>query len=1332
MKVEKDKDGDCVVENVSGSGTKDLLLNNSLDQDSGNQNYGSKQNSGCSGVEILDETVSDADKKEYEECSSGDKHDASGGVNLGTLPNEKGDKVNDDNKHTETRHNEGVSRFKSYVGVTNNNIPAVDRKLTAIPTEMDDNGSEIVVFHEAMIAEGKYGEDMGLRKLLTIIMGSTSLSFTRMRGLIMWLIMDLGWVGKPLVMDHVTATMCMNGVCRFRFARVMVEVSASKSLPSEIELVYRNGSKEEICRKTMKVDYDWKPPMCSECCVFGHNNLKCRKQSGESIDSNGNMKGHDDCGKGTNDKQNKTDNESFTEELTSKQGGMGGKANSHFVYQPKRKDGSSSSGPPKKQKQNAMEKKEKPNEHKEQKETTPTKKAWSIHGELLTAMKRSANKYSVLEMYEEEEMSELNEMQNKEIVDKFISQKKIPTESEMLAWNIDMVAYYKQRMELNMSADKNKLEKTDVINEEEDDVFKDDSSMNMDDVLEVDKGEVRNFIRDECLNVCAIVETHIKAKRIQKVWELIYRRWDWYNKLQHCEELLIRKPGAWILMGDMNVTLFSNEHSTGCSHVTADMCEFRNCVNNIEVEDISSSGLFYTWTKNMFNVKSGDTSGVLKKLDRIMGNEEFINKFPNAHAIFLPYLIFDHSPNVIVLPNTLQIKKRSFKVHNSVADKAEFNPTILKHWNKEFEGCFMFKLVKKLKSRKRDLKQLTWKDGNIFDKVKLLRGQLREVQIKINKNPDSKQLREEERSMLVDYVEAMKDEENILFQKAKIKWLCLGDRNNSYFHKVLKSMMNRGRISQISDDKVQNLDGIGSLISHKLSTEDADNMVRDVSNEEIKSAMFSIDINKAPGPDGFSSHFFKKAWSTVGKDVCQATGLGKIVDLNQSAFVPNRHIQDNILLSQEILKGYDRKDGPKRIAIKIDIQKAYDAVNWQFLEAMLVGFGFYNKMVNWIIKCVTTASFSICVNGERFGYFKGGRGLRQGDHMSPYLFTMVMEILTLIVKQKVEESTVFKYHFGCKMMKLAHICFVDDLLMFYHGDMDSIMVLKKAIEEFGGMSGLLPNYNKSTIIFGCMKENDKQYILRNVPFKVEKLPVKYLGVPLTSKRLSVSNCKSLLDKIKNRVMNWKNKCLSYAGRLQLIASVLESIHVYWSSVFLLPQTVINEINKILKGFMWSQDEFEKGKAKVAWKNICRPKSQGGLGLKDLGVWNKAMIAKLLWHLATNKQSLWVKWVNVVKLKGRSIWVVNEETFITHRDLYNVRWKDDIVLKDIMMDGVWQWPDIWIDKYPQLNSLNSIALGNLDDELVWRSIKGKEGRFTVKQAYNDLRSQDDKVAWGRLV
>ncbi|GKG17101.1 hypothetical protein Tco_0362058, partial [Tanacetum coccineum] len=138
------------------------------------------------------------------------------------------------------------------------------------------------------------------------------------------------------------------------------------------------------------------------------------------------------------------------------------------------------------------------------------------------------------------------------------------------------------------------------------------------------------------------------------------------------------------------------------------------------------------------------------------------------------------------------------------------------------------------------------------------------------------------------------------------------------------------------------------------------------------------------------------------------------------------------------------------------------------------------------------------------------------------------------------------------------------------------------------------------------------------------------------------DCKGLIDKVRNRILSWKNKNLSYAGRLQLVASVLESIQVYWATVFLLPQAVIDDINKLLKGFLWNQNDQANGKAKVAWKKLCMPKAKGGLGLKNLNLWNKVMITKHLWNIAADKDTLWVKWINTYKLKGKSIWEVNEE------------------------------------------------------------------------------------------
>ncbi|GKD40666.1 RNA-directed DNA polymerase, eukaryota, reverse transcriptase zinc-binding domain protein [Tanacetum coccineum] len=341
--------------------------------------------------------------------------------------------------------------------------------------------------------------------------------------------------------------------------------------------------------------------------------------------------------------------------------------------------------------------------------------------------------------------------------------------------------------------------------------------------------EIMKFISEECLSVCAIVETHIKAKRIQKIGDLIYGRTVMCNKRNFCSIVYAANGGmerrilwkdfmiykrimvndAWFLMGDMNVTLFPNEHSAGCSHMTSDMSDFKDCVNNIEVEDIASSGLFYTWIKNLFKVKTVDTSGVLKKLDRMM-----------------------------VFPTSLQLKKRAFKFANLVADKKEFIPIIMKHWNEDHDG---FRMVKN------------------------------DVQSKIDKNPKTKQLREDECRILAEYLEAMKDEEKLSRNhKSKISQIN-NAKGNSYFgEEVAKQFVKHFQEFLGKAVQVKKLESIDSLINNKLCDKDAADMIRGVSDEEIKSAMFSIDSNKAPDPDGFSSYFFKKTWSTMRDNVCKA------------------------------------------------------------------------------------------------------------------------------------------------------------------------------------------------------------------------------------------------------------------------------------------------------------------------------------------------------------------------------------------------------------------------------------------------------------------------------
>ncbi|GJX82854.1 hypothetical protein Tco_0332335 [Tanacetum coccineum] len=184
--------------------------------------------------------------------------------------------------------------------------------------------------------------------------------------------------------------------------------------------------------------------------------------------------------------------------------------------------------------------------------------------------------------------------------------------------------------------------------------------------------------------------------------------------------------------------------------------------------------------------------------------------------------------------------------------------------------------------------------------------------------------------------------------------------------------------------------------------------------------------------------------------------------------------------------------------------------------------------------------------------------------MSPYLFTLVMEVLTLMLHRRARVSGSFTYHRYSSKLNLINLSFADDLFLFAHGDVDSARVIMDTLEEFKEASGLAPS----------------------------KLPVKYLGVPLVPSRLLYWDCKELMEKVKGRISDWKNKSLSYAGRVQLIRSVLASMHIYWASVFILLTGLMLELEQLMRGFLWCQCEMKKGRAKVAWEVVCLPKREG--------------------------------------------------------------------------------------------------------------------------------------------
>lgn len=349
--------------------------------------------------------------------------------------------------------------------------------------------------------------------------------------------------------------------------------------------------------------------------------------------------------------------------------------------------------------------------------------------------------------------------------------------------------------------------------------------------------------------------------------------------------------------------------------------------------------------------------------------------------------------------------------------------------------------------------------------------------------------------------------------------------------------------------------------------------------------------------------------------------LKSLIHPSQSAFVSGRSIQDNILLAHEIVRNYHREVGTPRCTLKIDLKKAYDTVNWQAILITLKKMGFPELFVNWIGLCITSPKYSILINGSPYGYFGASRGLRQGCPLSPYLFVMVMELMSIIFQQQISQGK-FGLHPRCKLTKLTHLCFADDVLVFFKGSCSAATTLKNCITEFTAYTGLEMNIHKTSLFSSVVDADTLMEITSILDCSVEKLPIRYLGMPLLSTRLSYNDCLPLISRILSRINAWKAKFVAYPGRLMLIKTVLAGMVFYWMSCFILPKRVIKEITSIFKKFLWAGCDMGKKYCPVKWTSICLPVHEGGLGVRDIEVTNIAANLRHVWNLVSGKESIW--------------------------------------------------------------------------------------------------------------
>ncbi|XP_060182493.1 uncharacterized protein LOC132612187 [Lycium barbarum] len=280
-------------------------------------------------------------------------------------------------------------------------------------------------------------------------------------------------------------------------------------------------------------------------------------------------------------------------------------------------------------------------------------------------------------------------------------------------------------------------------------------------------------------------------------------------------------------------------------------------------------------------------------------------------------------------------------------------------------------------------------------------------------------------------------------------------------------------------------------------------------------------------------------------------------------------------------------------------------------------------------------------------------------------------------------------------MQLIQLGFADDLLLFSRGDLGSVQLMYTIFQEFSSVSGLIANKDKSSIYFGGVPNEDQRRILYFLGIPKGELPIKYLGVPLCAKRISVVQYQPLLEKMLGRITSWTTLFLSYAGRMQLLKSVLFSIQVFWSQLFVLPRKVIKMIEAICRTFLWTGGIDVSKKALLAWDKICGPKEAGGWNVLDITIWNRAAITKLLWTLHSKKDKLWVQWVHTYYGKHKNLW---------DEEVKQASWMIRKILK--------------AKKYIK-------AVGISPDEFIAMSY------YSIKAMYQKLKGEAPRVHWWRL-
>ncbi|KAL4383574.1 hypothetical protein GQ457_15G020780 [Hibiscus cannabinus] len=659
-----------------------------------------------------------------------------------------------------------------------------------------------------------------------------------------------------------------------------------------------------------------------------------------------------------------------------------------------------------------------------------------------------------------------------------------------------------------------------------------------------------------------------------------------------------------ILGGDFNEVL-SLEERVGVNTHKKGIKDFGLFIDGLGLIDLPLHEGKFTWS-NYRDVPA------CTRLDRFLISAAFLDRWPNLFQSLLPKNISDHNPIVISFLD-INWGPRPFKWFDHLADDKALADKI----NEECllsVGEGIGQMLRRCKTVTKEWVSLYY--GKARDEISNIEARCAELENAILNGSSEQRLVRELNVNRGKLWECLRREEREWIQKSRIKWAISGDRNTKFFHLMasvrkninVMSTLKIGKDSFCAPAQIKQAvrDHFKSSYNSsmalpvkqfncelpKLKESSSFRLERQFTEEEVWSVLSKMEASKAPGPDGFNMGFLKKLWGSLKRDIMAffdnfSSGNLEDFTFNHSfiVLVPKNRSPVSLDDYRPIsLVGCIYKLLAKVLAIRLgEVSEVIIGENQfafcqgkQILDCSLIAnelidFSRRNRLEGVIFK----ADFRKTYDSVDWGFLM-----------------FVME----------------KMGFGPTWLKWIYCCLsTASIAVLINGSPSNAFSIGRGLRQ---ASGLKLNLLKSKLIGVNVVNNVIDSWANLLHCKRENLPCSYLGLPLGATKNSIHLWAPIVERFEQKLAGWKSRCLSFAGKLVLVKSVLASVPIYFISSFAIPATIKSLLSKLIARFLWGSLD-KKAIHWVSWETMCLPKSRGGLGLVDFGIKNRALWRRII-------------------------------------------------------------------------------------------------------------------------